>query len=73
MFLDTGIKFENCLFINRVNMIFRMIVAGAVDIINQRLEEKMVLDQKILRFLLLMNVEEENEELPKFNTFEILV
>ena len=73
MFLDTGIKFENGFFINRVNMIFRMIVAGAVDIINQRLEEKMVLDQKILRFLLLMNVEEENEELPKFNTFEILV
>ena len=54
-------------------MIFRMIVAGAVDIINQRREEKMVLDQKILRFLLLMNVEEENEELLKFNTFEILV
>ena len=73
MFLDTGIKFENGFFINRVNMIFRMIVAGAVDIINQRREEKMVLDQKILRFLLLMNVEEENEELPKFNTFEILV
>ena len=73
MFLDTGIKFENGFFINRVNMIFRMIVAVAVDIVNQRLEEKMVLDQKILRFLLLMNVEEENEELPKFNTFEILV